>query len=119
MFNIVTSSQFDVAGVLIGNASSRANNLFQSCTFNEAGGLGVPVSLPTNAYTAIFDTCSVSPVWTFSQLPTGGNVLEGDEFNISDGTNSLTWGQTETATGTHTTHRLVRYNGTNWTIVGQ
>ena len=52
-------------------------------------------------------------------MPTGGNAVEGDLFNISDGTNGLAWGVTATNTGTHTTHYLVRYNGTSWTVVGK
>ena len=115
----------DVAGIQIDNSSSRANLVFISCSPQVSVGTGVPWVPPTNAYTATFLNCSedagsgsvgFNPIWTFSQLPSGGNVLEGDEFNISDGTNSLTWGQTETATGTHTTHRLVRWNGSNYTI---
>ena len=114
-----TTGSLDVAGISIGNASSRANLVFIGCSGFQSGGTGANWVLPTNAYTALFNNCNIQPTWTFSQLPSGGNVLEGDEFNITDGTNSLTWGQTETATGTHTTHRLVRYNGTNWTVVGQ
>lgn len=116
---LTTGSVFDVAGIAIANASSRANLVFMNCGADESGGAGVPWILPTNAYTAQFINCNTSPVWTYSQLPTGGNVLEGDEFNISDGTNGLSWGDVATNTGTHTTHYLVRYNGTNWTVVGK
>lgn len=59
--------------------------------------------------------------YTYAMLPgvsTNPAAVEGDEFNISDGTNGLTWGNTATNTGTHTTHYKVRYNGTNWTVVG-
>ena len=121
-FGCSTSQQIDVAGISIGNASSRSDLVFIACTPAISAGGGSPWVLPTNAYTATFVNCTgtgMPPIWTFSQLPSGGNVLEGDEFNISDGTNGLTWGQTETATGTHTTHRVVRYNGTNWTVLGQ
>ena len=122
---ISVGSEFDVAGIWVGNASSRANIVFIGVTSAQSGSTGVGWSLqagspaPTNAFTAFFQNCNISPVWTFSQLPTGGNVLEGDEFNISDGTNSLAWGATATNTGSHTTHYLVRYNGTNYTVVGK
>ena len=106
------------AGFSIATASSRANLVFKGCTSQAIGG-GTPWVLPSNAYTALFQDCNVFPVWTYSQLPTGGNVVEGDMFNISDGTNGLAWGATATNTGTHTTHYLVRYNGTNWTVVGK
>ena len=107
------------AAAEIQNASSRANLFFLNCDFKSDAGGGANWILPTNAFTALFQSCNIDPIWTFSQLPTGGNVLEGDQFSISDGTNSLTWGQPETATGTHTTHRLVRYNGSSYTIVAQ
>ena len=63
-----------------------------------------------------FLACNVAPVYTFAQLP-GAN--EGDCYNISDGTNSLAWGATVTNTGSHTTHYKARYNGSNYTVVGQ
>ena len=47
----------------------------------------------------------------------GGDVFEGDEFNISDG-NSVTWGANVTA-GSSSGHTLVRWNGSNWTVVGK
>lgn len=61
-------------------------------------------------------------VYTYANLTgVGANpvAVEGDEFNISDGTNGLGWGDTAINTGTHTTHYKVRYNGTNWTVVGK
>lgn len=49
----------------------------------------------------------------------GPNATEGDCYNVSDGTNGLSWGAVATNTGTHTTHYKVRWNGTNWTVVGK
>lgn len=110
-------SQFDVGCVVIANASSRANLVFVACSATQTGGAGVSWSLPTNAYTAQFINCNTEPVWTFSQLPTGGNVLEGDEFSISDSTTN-TWGANVTV-GTGTNHVLVRWNGSNYTVVAK
>lgn len=114
--NYQTSSVFDVAGVSIANATSRTNLVLLGVIANESGGAGVPWVLPTNAYTALFYQCNTQPIWTFLQLPSGGNVLEGDEFNISD-SNTATWGATVAGSGS--THGLVRWNGTNWTLVGK
>lgn len=113
---VLTASVFDMAGFSMGNASSRANNVFIGCQFLQGGGTGVSTILPTNAQTALFINSNVSPIWTYSQLPTGGNVFEGDEFNISDST-TATWGANVTVGG-GANHVLVRYNGSNWTVVG-
>lgn len=115
--NLGTAQQFDVAGISIGNASSRANLVFLGCSADQQGGIGVPWIPPTNAYTAVFDNCNIQPIWTFSQLPTGGNVLEGDEFSISDSTTN-TWGANVTVGG-GTNHVLVRGNGSNFTVVAK
>lgn len=112
-----TGSVFDQFGISIANASSRANIVFRGVAANESGGAGSAWSLPTNAYTVFFDGCNISPVWTFSQLPSGGNVFEGDEFSISDA-NSTTWGANVTGSSPGN-HVLVRWNGTNWTVVGK
>lgn len=106
-----------IAGIAIGNASSRANVVFKGCQASQLGSTGIGWVLPTNAYTAFFDHCNTQPIWTFAQLPTGGNVFEGDEFSISDST-TATWGANVT-TGGGPNRVLVRYNGTNWTVVGK
>ena len=90
--------------------------MFVGCSANQSGSTGNNWNLPSNAYTAWFQNCNISPTWTFSQLPTGGNVFEGDEFSITDST-TATWGFT--AAGSGSNHVLVRYNGTNWTVVGK
>lgn len=110
-----TGSEFGQAGVSIANATSRTNLVLMDVTANQTGGLGVQWVPPTNAMTAEFVSCNIKPIWTFSQLPTGGNVLEGDEFDISD-SNTAIWGAT--AAGSGTNHVRVRYNGTNWTVMG-
>lgn len=50
------------------------------------------------------------------------NLLEGDTYNINDGTNGLAWSNTITNTGPHASHYNVRYSGnlpTNFTVVGK
>lgn len=106
----------DTAAISIENASSRANNSFISCSAGTGGAGLVAWVLPTNAYTAQFVQCNTAAVWTLSQLPSGGDVLEGDEFNISD-SSTATWGANVTTTGSN--HVLVRWNGSNWTVVGK
>ncbi len=115
VFVVQIGSYVDTAGISIANATSRTNNVFLSSGSGVIGG-GTDWVLPTNAYTAIFLQCNINPVWTYSQLPSGGNVIEGDEFNISD-SNTATWGAT--AGGSGSNHVLVRWNGSNWTVVGK
>jgi hypothetical protein len=120
VFQGCTSASFHAnAGLSLAAATVRRHVLFRDCNFQQAGGAGVNVILPSNAYTAKFRNCNFNPVWHYSQLPAGGNVLEGDEFDIDDGTNGLAWGDTVTNTGTHTTHYRVRHNGTVYTVVGK
>lgn len=115
----VWGQNFTVASIFIGNASSRANLLFVACVGAQAGSGGVAWTTPTNAFTAWFVNSNTQPVWTFSQLPSGSDVFEGDEFNISDAhTAGSLWGQTVTGSGGVTTRGLVRWNGSAWTLVG-
>lgn len=107
----------DVAGVSIANATSRTNLVIDCTSSKQTGSSGADWTVPTNAYTASFERCNVQPVWTYSQLPTGTDVLEGDEFDISDST-TATWGANVTVGGGSNRVR-VRYNGTNYTVVGK
>lgn len=106
----------DVAGIAVENASARADVVIRECDAH-INGAGVPWLLPTNAYTARFvNNINTNPIWTYSGLPTGGDVFEGDEFDISDA-NTSTWGVNVTASGA--TPGVVRWNGSNWTLVGK
>ena len=67
------------------------------------------------------------PLWTYAALPTGANVYEGDEYNITDARRAsdnaaLTtadWGVAVTGGGTTGLRRCrVRWNGTAWTLLG-
>jgi pectate lyase-like protein len=56
------------------------------------------------------------PTGTYSSLPTGANAKAGMESNITDGDATLTFGHIET--GGSNKSKYVRYNGTNWTVMG-
>lgn len=110
---------YTVAACQVDAATSRANLLFIDCLAAALAGGGVNFIFPSNANTMQIQNCSFSKIWTFSQLPAAGgaNVLEGDEFNISDSTKGAgQWGQTVAGGGAN--HALVRYNGTAYTLVG-
>jgi hypothetical protein len=115
--SINISSWHEVACVEIANATSRTNLVLRNITANLTGGGGVNWTLPTNAYTAKFENVNTPIVWTFAQLPTGGNVLEGDEFDISDSDTAI-WGDNPSPGGGSDRAR-VRFNGTNYTVVGK
>jgi hypothetical protein len=111
---------FDTAALSLGASTTRANLVFESCSFSKGSGTGVDVIAPSNAYTAQFQQCTFgtySPVWTYSELPTigGGNDQEGDEFSITDA-NTAAWGAT-VSSGGGADACLVRNNGTNYTVV--
>jgi hypothetical protein len=57
------------------------------------------------------------PLGTYkvANLPAG--ITAGTLANVSDGAASLAWGATVTGGGS--VSYLVRYNGTNWTVVGK
>jgi hypothetical protein len=107
----------DVACVSIANATARTNLVLRNITSTQTGSSGASWTVPTNAYTALIENCNTKPIWTYSQLPTGGNILEGDEFDISDST-TATWGANVTV-GSGSNRVRVRHNGTNWTVVGK
>lgn len=107
----------NIAGLQVDASTSRANLLFLNSTF--AAVAGTAFVAPSNAYTAQFQQCNVDPIWTYSELPqtNGTNVFEGDQFSISD-SNSATWGANVTASGA-SGHVLVRWNGSNYTVVAK
>lgn len=88
---------------------------------NFSPGGGSSWRIPSQAWWGTCVSCNnPALVYTFAGLPSGSpSPFEGEEYNISDGTNGLAWSDTVTNTGTHTTHYKVRYNGTNWTVVGK
>jgi hypothetical protein len=110
------SGAYDVGAFVIANATARGNLVIRECSAAQSGGIGTTWIFPSNAYTALFYNNNEDPAWTYSQLPSGGNVFEGDEFNITD-SNTATWGAT--AAGSGSNNVLVRWNGSVWTVVGK
>ena len=114
---------FDTAAIQIDASTTRANLVVINSQFSAnaaGGGYGADVIPPSNAFTVQWQSCQFNgyvPAWTFSQLPTGGNVEEGDEFSITDATTN-TWGANVT-TGGGSDPVLVRWNGTNFTVVAK
>lgn len=98
--------------------ASGSNGAVAFETTNAAPAAGTAWVLPSNPFN-ITATNSNNPTLasTFANLP--ASPVEGMEYNITDGTDGLAWGATATNTGTHTTHYKVRYNGSNWTVVGK
>jgi hypothetical protein len=110
-----------IAACKIYSAAIRANLVFMAGHFDRNavnGGTGVNWDFPANAYTIQLLNCNESPTWTYSQLGTtdGVNVLEGDQFTITDGS-TATWGATCTGSGGNRV--LVRWNGSAYTVVGK
>jgi hypothetical protein len=117
-------SNFDQYAIYVGDGATTAPVNSQGvvclgCTANNTTGLGA-WRLPTKANSATFFQCVdtpnsafVIPVYTFANLPSPAQ--DGMEYNISN-SNTATWGAT--AAGGGTNHVKVRYNGTNWTVMG-
>jgi hypothetical protein len=89
-----------------------------------AGSWIMPTSTNRKACYGFLNCDNPAQVMTVGQLPGNGTsdittAVEGMEFNVTDGTDGLSWGVTLTDSGTHTTHYKTRYNGTNWTVVGK
>lgn len=108
----------NVAGLDLGTSTTKANLQFLSCTFGKNSSTqpgAVDWIQPSNAYSGWFRFCSLqNPFWTFSQLPTGGNVVEGDQYNVTD-INTASWGVSYSGGGS--THGTVRWNGSGWTVL--
>lgn len=111
--SVTIGSWHDVACFLMADSTNRANILVSSVSATQTGGAGVGWSLPTKAHTATFRNVNTAVVYTFANL--SSVPIEGEEFTITD-SNTATWGAT--AAGGGANRVLVRYNGTNWTVVG-
>jgi len=126
---IVNSSPggyMDVGGIYMEDYAAtglgkRSFITFSNCSPTVGGGAGVPWRIPTASGWPQFVGCAgisanvVAPYGTryhFANLPSGGDLLEGDEFDIDDG-NSGTIGGNVTAGGGSNRVR-VRWNSSNW-----
>jgi hypothetical protein len=118
---VASSGGNAVAAIAIGDTYQPAYLTFISCeAYNN---VGVPWSMPSTAYTAKWINCNnPAPIFTYAKLtPTITGAIpptEGDEYTISNGPNSPTWGQVVNSGNLGTTHVKVRYNGSAWTVVG-
>ena len=107
-----------VAGIdLSFNGPSNSNNVFSAVNSGPNGGAGVGWLMPGASWKSDirFIGCNnPSAAFLFSQLPS--SPVEGMQFNITN-SNTATWGAV--AAGGGANRVLVRYNGTNWTVVGR
>lgn len=120
--------QMAVASIAIANPA--ANRNYQTWMNNGVGNAstlgGVAWSMPTVASQAQwFNDSNPAALFTYANLPTGGNVTEGDEYMISDALaancadGSCSTFATNVTGGGGALHRKVRWNGSNWTLVGR
>lgn len=117
-----------ISGVLVGCKASNAGIdisavggsgqiAFEGVRSDLAGGAtGVNWKMPTTNHSSFcYTNCNnPSAAFTFVNLP--GSPVEGMQFDVTD-SNTATWGATAAAGGSN--HVLVRYNGSNWTVVGK
>lgn len=120
-FNNITASGWFYDSVIKCDSAQEANtfqNVFLTNDFDGASLWEFP-SDPTG-FKVLNSVDAPSLACTFAQLPGESGAListavEGMEFNITN-SNTATWGAT--AAGGGANHVKVRYNGTNWTVVG-
>lgn len=96
---------------------------FSHCVFQNTGGSGI-WSLPSSTNSIVFENvdgapaaaANVLPVYarTYANLP--ANPTEGLMCDVTDAT-TATWGATVSAGG-GANNVKVRFNGTNWTVMG-
>lgn len=106
-----------------GNTAGAWNLMAGMLTSAQAGGNGKWILLPSVSKSGwtIIESDNPALVLAFNELPGQTNSLyrtiaiEGMEFNINN-SNTATWGAN--AAGGGSNHVKVRYNGTNWTVVG-
>lgn len=107
-----------IAGISVGNTTSRNGLVFNGCNSTIASAFGgVAWQTPTNAWTAEFINCNTSPTYLFAGLPVAGNLRAGDSYFITD-VNTSTLGANVTAGG-GTTKGFVVWNGTAWTLMSK
>jgi hypothetical protein len=100
-------------------ASNRTGVVINNMSLTSAG-LGPIFIQPNNSYTIIAPTNAGNGfgelAWTVSQLGTGSNVVEGEQFLVTD-SNTASWGVN--VSGSSSNRVWVRYNGTNYTVVAK
>lgn len=115
---ISISGQFDQACVYTPGQSFAVENIFKAV---QATNSGTGMAWKLNDANMVdegdqFIACNQNNIIKVANLPSFPG--EGSTYNVSDGTDGLSWSNTVTNTGSHTTHYKVRGNGSNWTVVG-
>lgn len=115
--NIV--GNYDVAGIYFsGHNSNVFGPTFEAVSDNGVSPHPFMLDPQFGNYLPTQIACNARHICTVAQLPASGTDA-GQELDVSDGTNGLAWGASVTNTGTHTTPNLVRWNGSNWTVMGK
>lgn len=101
-------------GTIVGSSGTNATYYLRGGTRFGAGSVN---GFPAVGGPGIREWVTTDPL-TFSMLPTTA-VVEGCEVNITDGPVSPTWGQIITSGTASGTKVKLRWNGTNWRVVGK
>jgi hypothetical protein len=120
------NSWFDTGGIYIEDytTSKRGYLTFVNCNPSIGGGTGAAWRNPSASVWPKFIECSgidasTGPTtgtrYLFANLPSGSDLLEGDEFDISNGS-TPTIGSAVTGTGANRVH--IRWDGTSWICTG-
>lgn len=112
---ITVTGQYDQYGIYDDGDLDNRNTWMGVHVANTSthGGLLWHLPVAPSRLTGMFAGCNVAPVCTVAALTS--SPFEGDNYNVSD-SNSAVWGNTSGGSGS--THAKVRWNGSNWTVVG-
>jgi hypothetical protein len=117
---INVTGQFDKYAISIGTGIDRLRFMGVSASNNSSYSPSGVWQLPTGgpAGAIEFVGCNQGLVLPVANLPVSGTrfVMEGDCYNVSDSSVN-TWGSTVAGGGS--THTKVRWNGSNWTVMGK
>lgn len=116
-----------IAGIYLGENSGgvvRTGNVIQGVQSSLNGGsLGSAWAFPTATAEAAagytFIGNNSRPSWTFSNLPIGGNIVEGDRYRITDGASAKVWGDIITVGGGSTHYGLEADSAGSWRVVAK
>lgn len=112
---ISIQGQYAVAGFRVPGGDPNLDKSLFAGIGSVNTGAGVAYTMPSTGTGGKFLACGAANVIT--TIPTGAaNLVEGDEFNVSN-SNTAVWGATYATGGAN--HVKVRYNGTNFTVVGK
>jgi hypothetical protein len=124
LLNVSASGVYEMGGTPIiiedSTGSPGRGNTFIGCAASSGTGGIIPWTMPTKARTAQFINCNNTvPIFTFANLPTGSDVVFGDEYIISNSNVTVVaanFGATVTGGAPNVTAK-VRWDGSNWIIV--